>query len=322
MHGTIKLSHHGGIPHLLIYVPSLLGLCLMNPSFTIESCRLHRRFSQVNSDSVMRGFLITLAAAAGAHNSKLDCMCHVLYLYIYIYISSLFWFFLFLCIYDICIYIYFISLMHRQNTLWRLSGFRDVWSWNQKKKVAEGRISNFFVLHKMLERRSWCTLSGEQFSKSDMVPSARTHTHTHTLQCHCQCLFVSHQTGSKDRHGHIMFDQDEQIYIQFSAAGLIWIFQWYWHWALWNHLNASSNELVGTEPHRYGCCVRDWIVELPSLFDLLRNYHPRYSTRKNLRTSPQFDLWNFGNVHKLLHFVCFHVTWCNFFLLLIWPCFF
>lgn len=97
---------------------------------------------------------------------------------IYIYKLSILIFFL--CIYDICIYIYFISLMHRQNTLWRLSGFRDVWSWNQKKKVAEGRISNFFVLHKMLERRSWCILSGEQFSKSDMVPSARTHTHTHT----------------------------------------------------------------------------------------------------------------------------------------------
>ena len=211
--------------------------------------------------------------------------------YIYIlpvYISSLFWFFLFLCIYDICIYIYFISLMHRQNTLWRLSGFRDVWSWNQKKKVAEGRISNFFVLHKMLERRSWCILSGEQFSKSDMVPSARTHTHTHSNVTANVFLFHTKLAAKTGMVTSCLTKMNRFIY-NFSAAGLIWIFQWYWHWALWNHLNASSNELVGTEPHRYGCCVRDWIVELPSLFDLLRNYHPRYSTRKNLRTSPQLS---------------------------------
>lgn len=120
----------------------------MNPSFTIESCRLHRRFSQVNSDSVMRGFLITLAAAAGAHNSKLDCMCHVLYSYLYIY-KLFFLFYVY-----IYIYVFFIYLMHRQNTLWRLSGFRDVW--NQKKKVAEGRIKmNRFIYYFLQQVWFW-----------------------------------------------------------------------------------------------------------------------------------------------------------------------
>lgn len=127
--------------------------------------------------------------------------------------------------------------MHRQNTLWRLSGFRDVWSWNQKKKVAEGRISNFFVLHKMLERRSWCILSGEQFSKSDMVPSARTHTHTHTHSNVTANVFLFHTklaaktgmvTSCLTKMNRFIYNFLQQVWFGFSndidiePCGTIW----------------------------------------------------------------------------------------------------
>ncbi len=66
---AIKLSNfheHGGIPYVFM---SHLRIILDEPilHYSFLQFRLHnRRFSQVNSDSVMRGFLITLAAAAGA----------------------------------------------------------------------------------------------------------------------------------------------------------------------------------------------------------------------------------------------------------------
>ncbi len=67
------------------------------------------------------------------------------------------------------------------------------------------------------------------------------------------------------------------------------------------------------------CVIGLWSYHL---FLICSGLTTRVSRHPNLRTSPpQFDLWSFETSTSWCK-VCFHVTWCNSFLLQLWPCLF